>query len=185
MTTTGGLQQAVSFNCYTLPMLGSGDTNVSYFDEKGDLLRGRPRIEADTGNSFIDSPREAPQPEVRRVSEIIRGIQGTEYLREDWDSFGSGPASKKAVSVAQDLVWTVLSEMYGVGRERAIPFSAAPLSGNGVQLEWRGSRWAVEVEVGPDGRLGYLLASEEGRRGEEGDDASKEAILRLIRKVLE
>ena len=45
--------------------------------------------------------------------------------------------------------------------ERILPWATAPLADGGVQFEWRGPGGAIEVEIAPDGRLGYLVERDE------------------------
>lgn len=89
-------------------------------------------------------------------------------LQQDWDSYGSSPPSLQVLDVAIDLV-------------RSTPFDdlprphIVPISGGGVQLEWRISQREVEVVVLPDRSMEYLKIE----RGEPLDDGKIEASSQL------
>ena len=105
----------------------------------------------------------------------------------NWDSYGSEPPSDKAVSVARDLVWNVVALRYAASGSKALPYSIVPLSGAGVQIEWHGSTDSIEVQIGSDGRFGYLLTKDEAspaRYREEHDDVSEAEILRLVTSAI-
>ncbi len=121
------------------------------------------------------------------IVEALRGLARIEKLEPNWDSYGSEPPSAVAIATARDLVWTVLQQMFVLFGERAIPYSIAPLSGGGVQIEWRGSTGAIEVEIGPEGKFGYLVArgKEPPQEFEEGDDIPKLSALGLIRSIIQ
>jgi hypothetical protein len=69
--------------------------------------------------------------------------------------------------------------------DHAAPHAILPLPG-GVQLEWRGRLADLEVDIGPDGQLGYLLVhrTADGRASEEAEDVSRSPILACIGRVL-
>ncbi len=73
-----------------------------------------------------------------------------------------------------------------VAGQSALPWTVAPLANGGVQLEWKGPEGALEVEISPDGRLGYLLEVGQGADSsvQEGDDIADEHIERLLSFVL-
>jgi hypothetical protein len=106
-------------------------------------------------------------------------------LGADWDSYGGAPPSSEAVKTARRLIGTVYREALLSARNPALPYSVAPLSGGGVQLEWRAENMAIEVQVGPDGAFGYLLVkgAEPSCAYEEGDGVPESRILELVRSV--
>jgi hypothetical protein len=101
-------------------------------------------------------------------------------LQKDWDSFGSEPPTPEAISAARKLI--------DANRESILPHFVGPISGGGVQIEWRGPRGEIEVEVGPQGSsFSYLLIREKGtanRKAEEQHDISRSEILDMIRSVV-
>jgi hypothetical protein len=67
-----------------------------------------------------------------------------------------------------------------------VPYSVVPLSGGGVQVEWRGDAATIEVEISSEGVFGYLLVrgSEPLRDVEERDNVPQSHILELVRSVI-
>jgi hypothetical protein len=67
-----------------------------------------------------------------------------------------------------------------------VPYSVVPLSGGGVQVEWRGRDAVIEVEISPEGAFGYLLATgtEPSRQFEERDNVAESQIVELVRSVI-
>ena len=122
----------------------------------------------------------ARQPFANTMAELDR-IAG---LRADWDSYGSTPPTSVAVETARRLINTVYRDSLLSARNPSLPFSVAPLSGGGIQLEWRGETNTVEVEIGPEGAFGYLLIKgAEPCVYEEEDSVSESRILELVRSV--
>lgn len=66
------------------------------------------------------------------------------------------------------------------------PSHISPLPVGGVQIEWDGDRKDLEVEVGPDGQLAYLLVDRTGaeRQYTEADDVPAATVLDLVADVL-
>lgn len=106
-------------------------------------------------------------------------------LQADWDSYGSAPPTSVAVETARRLINTVYRDSLLSARAPYLPFAVAPLSGGGVQLEWRGETSTVEVEIGPQGAFGYLLikGAEPSCVYEEEDGVPESRILELVRSV--
>lgn len=131
----------------------------------------------------------APALEQEAAREIIKNtfddLDRIAGLPADWDSYGSPAPTKKAVETARRLIMTVYGEALLSARNPSLPYSVAPLSGGGVQLEWRGENKATEVQVSPDGAFGYLLVkgAEPSCAYEEGDGAPESRILELVRSV--
>lgn len=109
----------------------------------------------------------------RRVTELELALAATERrlsfqsardtldelarLPADWDSYGAVPPTAVAMSSAHGLLSSLAEQYAGAADERALPWATAPLADGGVQFEWRGPGGAIEVEIGPDGRLAYLI----------------------------
>jgi hypothetical protein len=108
-------------------------------------------------------------------------------LGRDWDSYGAEPISNDAIEGAQLLLSAVASQAeYKLGR-RVKPFAVAPLADGGVQLEWRGVEYTIEVEVTPDGRCGYLVVageSDELTSVEEAEDLLLNAVVPKVLHVI-
>lgn len=119
------------------------------------------------------------KPTRERLSKLAR-------LRADWDSYGANPVSGAAVVRTDRLLSefvTSFGDLIGTGIR---PYAVAPLANGGVQLEWRSPDGFLEVEVGPDGDLGYLLAEHQGndRVFEEGDGVTAAEVLELAARIL-
>lgn len=89
------------------------------------------------------------RPALKTLDEISK-------LSEDWDSYGAAPPTAPAISAAYRLVWRV-AEQFADGVAHAVPWVIAPLADGGIQVEWRGEGDAIEVEIAPDGSIGYLV----------------------------
>ena len=107
-------------------------------------------------------------------------------LGPDWDSYGGVSPSSLSISTAHRFLVTVGDVLLDVVGSRIQPFNVVPLSYGGVQIEWRGPSYDIEVEVGPNGDFGYLLVDKQGAEEtyDEQDDASQSTVLRLVAKAL-
>jgi len=103
-------------------------------------------------------------------------------LQPGWDSYGAEPPSERAIFVAAGLLAAVEESLAAILTEKIQPYVIAPLNHGGVQIEWRAPKRVLEVEIGPQGHLGYLLAVGEGenRQFDEADGVARSDILRLI-----
>jgi len=93
------------------------------------------------------------EPAFRQLNRLRR-------LGANWDSYGAEPISGVAVERAHALLRLVRDLLSGWAGYGAHPYAIAPLADGGVQVEWRSPRGDLEVEIGPDGSLGYLLEQE-------------------------
>ncbi len=135
------------------------------------------------------STASARVPETRsidpRIKQTLTRIESLGRLEPDWDSYGGLPATSVARTAAIEWV-EIAADLFGSRVDAAaVPYSVAPLAHGGVQLEWRGARGIVELEVGPSGDLGYLVKID--RRGDvataEADVASWADVLRAMLSV--
>jgi hypothetical protein len=115
-----------------------------------------------------------------RLRGMLERLDAVERLGRNWDSYASEPPTATAVQKARALVWDVVGEGFGVAGLRSIPFAIVPLSGAGLQIEWRGENDSIEVEIGSDGALGFLLSRgrESNREFEEADNVSEHELVR-------
>jgi hypothetical protein len=119
------------------------------------------------------------QPALSRIDALLE-------LRPDWDTYGGLPPTGRALETARLLVARIAARFAdGVG-ERSLPYDVAPIPNGGVGLEWRVDNASIEVWIGPDGLLGYLIAegSEDERRFHEAASASPEELEALMGRVL-
>lgn len=129
-----------------------------------------------SGQPHVETPIIATidlDEEMRELAELAR-------LEDDWDSFASKPIAQAAINDAKTLV------MRAAVQYRIRPYSIAPLSGSGVQLEWRGTNHRLEVEVYGNGRCNNLLIKGSGanRRAFETHDASLSDVLDTLSVVV-
>lgn len=129
-------------------------------------------------------------PELRpadpKIEHALARIENLSQLELDWDSYGGLPSTPVARAAAIEWV-EIAADLFGQrAAAAAVPYSVAPLAHGGVQLEWRGAQGIVELEVGPNGELGYLVTTE--RKGEasiaDSDDVSWADVLRALIRVL-
>jgi hypothetical protein len=123
----------------------------------------------------------------RRLLEVLYNLERIATLQENWDTFGSGRTSAIAANTARDLIWRTVVNLAAHKGADGTPNDVAPLSGGGVQVEWRGNAGTIEVEISADGHFGYLLRQEPDGRGEtqEDDNVPEEGILDLISSVFQ
>jgi hypothetical protein len=121
----------------------------------------------------------------RAYADILADLDRIAGLGADWDSYGSTPPGIEALKTARRLIGTVYEGALLSARNPALPYCVAPLSGGGVQLEWRGENKAIEIQVSADGGFGYLLVKgvEPSCAYEEGDGVPESRILELVRSV--
>jgi hypothetical protein len=117
-----------------------------------------------------------------RLGAALNRIAQFADLKTDWDSYGGDPPSSVARAEAGRWV-EIVADLFGArAGDTAIPYSVAPLADGGIQLEWRGRNGVVELEVGPEGELGYLFLLDD--QTEEGDDATWSDVLRRLLRAL-
>lgn len=110
----------------------------------------------------IRSEQDKIDPPITRsidLDEEMRELADLARLENSWDSFGSRPISHAAINDANVLMKRAAAQ-YGIR-----PYALAPLSGSGVQLEWRSHNNRLEVEVYGNERFHYLII--------EGQDANR------------
>lgn len=107
-------------------------------------------------------------------------------LPDDWDGFGSRPPSERAIQTAGRVIGLVHRAFQLVSPEAAVPLAIVPVSGGGVQVEWRGISGDVEVEIEHDGAMSCLaVRGEPGRRRYlEEPEASDDQVLRAVESML-
>lgn len=120
------------------------------------------------------------------VAAALKQLERIEALGPDWDSYGSEAPDHMAVARAHRLIWELYMWSLGARNCPVVPYAVVPLSGGGVQVEWRGRAAAIEVEISPEGAFGYLLArgTEPSREFEERDNVTESQILELVRSVI-
>jgi hypothetical protein len=125
---------------------------------------------------------ESDRDTASRLQATLNRIAQFASLETDWDSYGGEPPSPVARAEAGRWVEIVADIFGGRAGDTSIPYSVAPLADGGVQLEWRGRNGVVELEVDPDGALGYLFLA--GDQTEDGDGATWSDVLRRLLRAL-
>ena len=116
----------------------------------------------------------------------FRRLDALGELVDNWDSYGGAPPTPLSLETARRLLLKLDRQCrIRLGRD-VDPFHIAPLPSGGVQLEWTGSSKDIEVEVGPDGRLAYLLIDRSGdeRRFTEDEEVPATTVLELVVSAL-
>ena len=114
-----------------------------------------------------------------RLAELAR-------LEPDWDSYGGFPPTDRAVADAASIMRTAFDRFGRTAGERAIPYGVFPIADGGIQLEWHGPSSELELNVGPEGGLSFLVIEhpDGDRRFTEGYDLSADEALELVRRVI-
>ena len=123
-------------------------------------------------------PSHPAQPALERLAELAK-------LGPNWDSYGAEPISSHAVAVAYQLLFAIYSQVSVPLRSHIQPF-AAPLSDGGIQLEWKGKRATLDVQIAPEGTFGYLLTEGEApnQAYQEEDDVPGPIIISMVADAL-
>jgi len=114
----------------------------------------------------------------RRLDELMT-------LRSGWDSYRARSISSTAVGAAKSLLSALGGSVYPRLGEKIQPYAVVPLPTGGVQLEWRGGRGSLEVEVKPEGSLCYLLEvrQENVAPQDEDGEATSEQVPGLLERI--
>lgn len=140
--------------------------------------------------AWLSSRRQVASELPRRPDSILQStlnrLSRLAKLSKDWDSYGGDPPTKRSVSTAYGLLFEVDERFGPAAGQRISPFAIVPLAYGGVQMEWRGPFAEVEIEIGPEGKFGYLFIDKRGpeRVFHEKDSATRSEILDLIAQTL-
>jgi hypothetical protein len=128
--------------------------------------------------SFPQSTAALLQPALQQLAEIAA-------LPRDWDSYGALSPASQALAAAYALLFELHEQFGRQVQERVRPYMIAPIAHGGLQLEWRGKQSQIEVEIAPNGALGYLLIrSMDGERTFcDADNVSLSRMVSLIGDV--
>lgn len=105
----------------------------------------------------------------------IERLRELSSLPENWDGYGSPPLTQFAKLSTMGLLAAM--------RSYAIPsMRLDPVSGGGLQFEWEIGPRGLEVEVLPDGSVGYLIV--EGANMQEGALTDQFTLIVLLRWLM-
>jgi len=129
------------------------------------------------------------RPSVGRRSQLDESYRRLERLAEladDWDSYGGAAPTMASLRATRSLLSALDQRLGYVMRLDIAPSHIAPLPTGGVQLEWVGSSRELEVEVGDDGELAYLMddRSRDERRFIEDEGVPVATVLDIIAGIL-
>ncbi len=186
-------QQDYAINSYKTSLVPSeklaqsfgGFNQQAYLPESTKLVlkagigfRNHPQTDAVA--SLLSNPQSIQKIDNVRIilSKFVR-------LEKDWDTYGAVPISSESIRIAHRLVMAIIRLCLDTD-EVKVPDVIAPIPNGGVHLEWIGSHKEIEVDIGPNGELGYLLIEGEGkdRQFSEKDEDSWTHIIDLIKMVI-
>ncbi|MBE9130114.1 MULTISPECIES: hypothetical protein [unclassified Coleofasciculus] len=119
------------------------------------------------------------------LAPIFKRLKELAQLEADWDSYGAEPVSSVAIVTAFELLDALREQLSRKVRE-LLPQFIAPLVDGGLQLEWSGQQGELEVEIDPNGDLGYVLIEGQGtnRKFKEQHQVSLNEVLNLLSQFL-
>ena len=139
---------------------------------------GRNQLLLDT-NAIPSQAMKALKRSFKQVSELAK-------LEQDWDGEGSEAPGARVVECAERLLIELCQRFGQQAGDSIRPSVVAPIPGGGIYLEWRSPLAEFQVDVLPDGKLGYLFVDRSGEkpRFEEGEEEVLQATLHYIPRVL-
>src|SRR5690348_7087833 len=72
-------------------------------------------------------------------------------LERDWDSYDGLPPTARAIGLASRVIVESATNAGGA------PSDVMPLPAGGLQLIWEHQHDELQIDIGPDGALGYLM----------------------------
>jgi hypothetical protein len=128
------------------------DLSESYFRDTAGALR---RFWKDVPRSVI-ARRATVEARPSAYTELLERVDAFRDLPESWDSYGASRIENAAIATTKKLLVALEVELEHE-QEGGAPCFAGPVADGGVQLEWQSADRLLEVTVGPDGSLRYLL----------------------------
>ncbi len=123
-----------------------------------------------------------PQTDNSIVQQFLRDIDSMDLEREGY--LVPTKEARDRVLEMSDLLSAVFGSTIGAAAQ---PWTMSPLENGGLLPEWRGPRGDLEIHVGPDGQLAYVLVTEpdDEREYTGGQISSSKEVLRLISQILD
>ncbi|HLY22251.1 MAG TPA: hypothetical protein VKT83_07260 [bacterium] len=168
------LRSAVAYTTVLkMPQLGGLGVELAYqFGWAEVLASAEGMVRALAAQSILDE----------LLDQTYRRMDGFLDLRSDWYFHGAHEISPATVTTAKQLLGSLRDLSYEMGK-RVVPYGVAPLVTGGIQLEWRGDRGSLEVEIGAQGNPTYLLDTGQGHENE-GDLTPADKLPDLLRRIL-
>jgi hypothetical protein len=125
-------------------------------------------------------------PAVHSYPDTTASVLRLKQLAHDWDSYGSPPPTSASIEKALQIIASVDKHFRSMLDDKTSPYAVVPLPGGGVQLEWRGDNSEIEIDISPDGKIGYLYNEQRDGKDEykEEDITSIQDLMGLVGKVL-
>jgi hypothetical protein len=102
--------------------------------------------EIEHASSRYEVPLDSLSP---NQAEAMRTLGELANLPPNWDGYGSPPPTRVALNVVMDVLLHI--------DDRNLPsVRVVPVSGGGIQLEWRVSTRELQLEISCDGSAQYL-----------------------------
>jgi hypothetical protein len=100
-------------------------------------------------------------------------------LSEDWDSYGGLPPTARAVGATSRLIVEATTHTGNA------PSAVMPFPNGGIQVIWERGHDELQVDVGPDGGLGYLAIHRKDGQADmaEADNVSLADVLALVEQA--
>jgi hypothetical protein len=123
---------------------------------------------------------------VEELRPALERLEVFATLRDDWDSYGAAPISHVAINRARELAAEIISRHALSIRPPDYSFDVIPTPVGGVQLEWSVSDQHLEIAIGAQGSLGYLLVTtHDGQRlSSTAEDVPREEVVHLAEDLL-
>lgn len=108
-------------------------------------------------------------------------------LTENWDGYGGAPPTPEVIELAKEFVGLLVAFRGRANRFEGI--FVTPGRAGGVLVEWDEPGYEHEVEINPDGSLGFLhtdLATGQmtERKSTPGQNSFRRSVLREIRELV-
>jgi len=116
----------------------------------------------------------------------MRKLDELKNLPEDWDSYGADPISPNAIAKAKSIIISVVKSFSNAIGDVVQLTDVIPIADGGVQLEWVGPHAELEIEISPNGTIGFLYISGSGdrRKYEESEDNSLNDVYAKIARLI-
>jgi len=85
----------------------------------------------------------------------VEQLQAMRHLGENWDGYGAAAPQTSVIDLALEFVG-LLAAMLAKSPAAPPEFHVSPTRIGGVLVEWEGDRVDHEMELSPDGSIGFL-----------------------------
>jgi hypothetical protein len=120
------------------------------------------------------------------LEQDLARIASLRKLPDNWDTYGGVPVTDQTAARASEILRWLATVARQPDYTRVRPHGIAPLASGGLQLEWRGKRGELTIEIYPDGRRGsYTVESRNGEMMERDEEQPAMAsIVSSLRSIL-